>query len=729
MAELATLPNLGFTIPQTTTVFNPTWTAPTYKPEDFEAALNFAPKPIAPNTFTPELDQLGSTLDKIASPQFQLSNALSKGALNAYNTPLIAPVGQAPAPAANTPNPTGYSAPAAAPVASGPTPAVQASQVGAVPNATPPDANGFHMTLGTTFGTPSDLADFAKHKSLATGDNGVGAWGDDTTGSTPFVALPPSTLKAYGIDPNTARGTPVTLMANGKTVQAVVGDKMPDNSSNGAGIDMNPATATGLGISDVNNFKGPVSFKLGHDDNSSAAPLSVDTSVAATPTASGTPSMGMLAATLPAAADPAPVVLAPPTPAPVANTPLFGFQPNVAPNGNLPTLGLPSASGASGTAAADAVANGPMVAVGSDTSSAPPPPTVARGAAPPAPSAVNLAPPSSAPATPSKVNLMPPPQPAATTPTPMLMPPAPLQSEFQQRLTNAFGAGHPIISPTGNVEYDTIAPLNPLQQAEVNLMPHKAKLEDQQLALEQQKFDLQNKMAPLTIQAEQAKIALQQRQFEAAQQAAQNGKPIVVPDPSGTPAGGITAAPNPETPFTPGHILFPLTVTTVKDGVPQDVENQALSSALNVAGSHGAKVNEHMTMIGGRPYVDMTSLYAASGADAQSMREQTAQFGQKYLMAQSAADAAKAYLNPNTPKNGAGDTQFINSVLQTEAPGTVPNGDARKQIAERQGWGIGMTPRSTNSPQCTTRRTCRISSVRIWPAPPKPPRRPRPMNT
>ncbi len=134
--------------------------------------------------------------------------------------------------------------------------------VGAVSNASAPDADGFHLTTGTTFAGPKDIANFAKTGSLATGDNGKGAWGDDTT-DIPQVALPPSTLKAYGIDPDKAHGTPVTLRANGKQIQAIVTDKLPDYSKNGSGIDLNPGSAKALGIADLDNFKGQVQFKIG----------------------------------------------------------------------------------------------------------------------------------------------------------------------------------------------------------------------------------------------------------------------------------------------------------------------------------------------------------------------------------------------------------------------------------------------------------------------------------
>ena len=123
---------------------------------------------------------------------------------------------------------------------------------------------GTYSGIGTVFAGPSDTADYAKNHSLATGDNGIGAWGADTTDvNTPLVAIKPSILAANGIDPNHAAGTPVTVNVNGTTVQAKVGDKIGENAPSGASIDLNPGVAKAAGI-DPNNFKGQVSFSLGN---------------------------------------------------------------------------------------------------------------------------------------------------------------------------------------------------------------------------------------------------------------------------------------------------------------------------------------------------------------------------------------------------------------------------------------------------------------------------------
>lgn len=83
MAELSSTGNLGFTIPQTTTTFNPVWTAPSWKPSDFMAAYQFAPRPISPDAYSGALNQLGATIGQVTSPQFQLANYNSRGTLNA----------------------------------------------------------------------------------------------------------------------------------------------------------------------------------------------------------------------------------------------------------------------------------------------------------------------------------------------------------------------------------------------------------------------------------------------------------------------------------------------------------------------------------------------------------------------------------------------------------------------------------------------------------------------
>lgn len=93
----------------------------------------------------------------------------------------------------------------------------------------------------SVFANPADLADYAKHHSLATGDNGVGAWGDDTTSDTePMVALPRDTIT------DADHGRQVIVMgASGTPFTARVADKMPAtaNIRNGARIDLNPAAA------------------------------------------------------------------------------------------------------------------------------------------------------------------------------------------------------------------------------------------------------------------------------------------------------------------------------------------------------------------------------------------------------------------------------------------------------------------------------------------------------
>ena len=98
----------------------------------------------------------------------------------------------------------------------------------------------------STFATPSDLANYAKHHSLATGDNGIGAWGAVTASTTdPMVALPRDVLAAHFGDEDAANGAQVEVMGANGPFLARIADKMPatQNIKNGANIDLNPAAA------------------------------------------------------------------------------------------------------------------------------------------------------------------------------------------------------------------------------------------------------------------------------------------------------------------------------------------------------------------------------------------------------------------------------------------------------------------------------------------------------
>jgi hypothetical protein len=105
--------------------------------------------------------------------------------------------------------------------------------------------------IASSFADPQDLADFKRTGSLAHGDNGLGAWGDTTAQTvTPMCALPPEDiLERWGNMAN-GRHKMVRVRANGRVAVCMLADVMPHrvNITNGAGIDLNPASAKVLGL-------------------------------------------------------------------------------------------------------------------------------------------------------------------------------------------------------------------------------------------------------------------------------------------------------------------------------------------------------------------------------------------------------------------------------------------------------------------------------------------------
>jgi len=108
------------------------------------------------------------------------------------------------------------------------------------------------------FATPRDLRNYAATGSLRTGDPGIGAWGDRTSGNTPFVAVPRDMLaKAYGSEDN-ARGRYVQVISpNGNSAVIAIGDKGPAlrNRMNNAVIELNPAAKALLGTGDAAGYR------------------------------------------------------------------------------------------------------------------------------------------------------------------------------------------------------------------------------------------------------------------------------------------------------------------------------------------------------------------------------------------------------------------------------------------------------------------------------------------
>lgn len=119
-------------------------------------------------------------------------------------------------------------------------------------------------TIATSFATPADQK-LAAQTGGKQGDSGTGAWGNYTgQGSGPQVSFPEATLKGWFGDDwkKKAYGQPVTVYANGKRVQARIGDMGPAKWT-GAGMDLNPDATSALGIDDPDKFKGGVSYAVG----------------------------------------------------------------------------------------------------------------------------------------------------------------------------------------------------------------------------------------------------------------------------------------------------------------------------------------------------------------------------------------------------------------------------------------------------------------------------------
>lgn len=120
--------------------------------------------------------------------------------------------------------------------------------------------NRVNSCKASSFADPADVAAFKRCKAegfsdqrcFGVGDNGIGAWNNDTSeGSGPQVALPPEFLIAkYGaLSQAVHKAIQVTNPANGNKVTAYVGDLMPHigTEPSGAGIDCNPDVVAALG--------------------------------------------------------------------------------------------------------------------------------------------------------------------------------------------------------------------------------------------------------------------------------------------------------------------------------------------------------------------------------------------------------------------------------------------------------------------------------------------------
>lgn len=114
----------------------------------------------------------------------------------------------------------------------------------------------WHRVKATSFADPADVAAFRRcinsgrteRECFAVGDNGVGLWGDDTTAGRPMCALPREDWEERWSD--AARGKLVRVTCGDKSADCELRDTMPRraNIRNGAGIDLNPAACSALGL-------------------------------------------------------------------------------------------------------------------------------------------------------------------------------------------------------------------------------------------------------------------------------------------------------------------------------------------------------------------------------------------------------------------------------------------------------------------------------------------------
>lgn len=120
-----------------------------------------------------------------------------------------------------------------------------------------PDENGYISGRAATFATPSDLANFSKTGSLATGDNGVGAFGHNTA-ALPGVAIPRDVLESVYGDYRNANGKTVQVVSpNGNVANLPILDVGPRvrNRANDAVIELTPAATRILGSGDSQGYK------------------------------------------------------------------------------------------------------------------------------------------------------------------------------------------------------------------------------------------------------------------------------------------------------------------------------------------------------------------------------------------------------------------------------------------------------------------------------------------
>ncbi len=122
-------------------------------------------------------------------------------------------------------------------------------------------ANVFHEDgsitgRATRFATKKDLDVYARGGGLKYGDNGVGYYGHNTAGSTPFVAVSRTLLRqTYGHE-NAGKGQFVEVTApNGRKAVFEIGDVGPRiKSANQPLIELNDEAARQLGSGDSSGY-------------------------------------------------------------------------------------------------------------------------------------------------------------------------------------------------------------------------------------------------------------------------------------------------------------------------------------------------------------------------------------------------------------------------------------------------------------------------------------------
>lgn len=105
-------------------------------------------------------------------------------------------------------------------------------------------------TYASSFADPDDVRAFQRCKArggsdiecFAVGDNGLGCWGQPTTGDEPIIALPKDDLQARFGRWQRGKNARVKVTIHGRTVECLVRDCMPwkKNLHNKAGLDLAP---------------------------------------------------------------------------------------------------------------------------------------------------------------------------------------------------------------------------------------------------------------------------------------------------------------------------------------------------------------------------------------------------------------------------------------------------------------------------------------------------------